>query len=121
MVEEQRDDTTGITPHYPSIPEGDAATPAADHNAIHPSPSASIRVHLRSPPSPSATPKALCHKARGCAVPGATPGSGHIAFPTPQGVVPFVPAGGGDKQGRNGIVFAGAEEEYILHLFPISM
>ena len=40
------------------------------------------------------TPKALCHKARGCAVPGATPGSGRSAFPTPQGVVPVMPTGG---------------------------
>ena len=38
VVEERRDDTTGVVPHHPCIPEGDAATPAADHNALHPSP-----------------------------------------------------------------------------------
>ena len=48
------------------------------------------------------TPKALCHKARGCAVPGATPGSGRSAFPTPQGVVPFVPVGGAISTGGMG-------------------
>ena len=42
---------------------------------------------------PTPTPKALCHKARGCADPGATPGPGRIEFPTPQGVVPFMPTG----------------------------
>ena len=57
----------------------------------HLRPSASIRG------SPFPTPRALCHKARGCTVPGATPGSGHIAFPTPQGVVPFMPIGRVDQ------------------------
>ena len=46
---------------------------------------------------PTPTPKALCHKARGCADPGATPGPGRIAFPTPQGVVPFMPIGRVDQ------------------------
>ena len=36
---------------------------------------------------------------RGCAVPGATPGSGRSAFPTPQGVVPFMPTGGAISKG----------------------
>ena len=51
---------------------------------------------------------------------GATPGPGHIAFPTPQGVVPFVPTGGCDIKGRNGIGFAGAEEEPVLNILPLS-
>ena len=38
---------------------------------------------------PFPTSTRLCHKARGCAQQGATPGSGPIAFPTPKGVVPF--------------------------------
>ena len=76
-----------------------------------------IRVHSR---FPAPTPKALWHTARGCADPGATPGPGPIAFPTPQGVVPFVPAGGCDKQGRNGIRFAGAEGESARNVCPIS-
>ena len=42
---------------------------------------------------PSPTSTTLCHRARGCAGRCTTPGSGHIAFPTPQGVVPFVPGG----------------------------
>ncbi len=69
---------------------------------------------------PPPTPKALRHKARGCADPGATPGPGRSAFPTPQGVVPFMPAGGDDKQGRNGIVFSGAEEESARNVCPLS-
>ena len=78
VVEERRDDTTGVVPHHPCIPEGDAATPAADHNALHPSPP-----HPRPfAVPPSATPKALCHKARGCAVPGATPGMGGMLATT---------------------------------------
>ena len=46
---------------------------------------------------PPPTPKALRHKARGCADPGATPGPGRSAFPTPQGVVPFMPIGRVDQ------------------------
>ena len=87
-------------------------------SADNPSPSASIRVHSRFklPYAEGVVPYSP-----GLRLGGATPGSGHIAFPTPQGVVPFVPAGGGDKQGRNGIVFAGAEEESDRNVFPISM
>ena len=76
----------------------------------------SVNAH---PHTPFPTPTALCHKARGYAVSGVTPGPGHIAFPTPQGVVPFVPAGGCGKQGRNEIVFAGAEEESARNVCPI--
>ena len=58
----------------------------------------------------SPTSTTLCHTARGCAVPGATPGPGHIVFPTPQGVVPFVHVGGCDIKGRNGMGFVGGDE-----------
>ena len=58
----------------------------------------------------SPTSTTLCHTARGCAVPGATPGPGHIVFPTPQGVVPFVHVGGCCEQGRNGSGFVGGDE-----------
>jgi hypothetical protein len=37
---------------------------------------------------PFPTSTRLCHKARGCAGRRTTPGSGHITFPTPKGVVP---------------------------------
>ncbi len=60
-------------------------------SADNPSPSASIRVHSRFklPYAEGVVPYSP-----GLRLGGATPGSGHIAFPTPQGVVPFVPAGG---------------------------
>ena len=44
--------------------------------------------------TPFPTPKALCHTARGCAGRRATPGPGHSAFPTPNGVVPSCLLGG---------------------------
>ena len=48
-------------------------------------PTLPICVHPR---FPSHTPTALCHTARGCAGCRTTPGPCHIAFPTPNGVVP---------------------------------
>ena len=60
---------------------------------------------------PSPTSTTLCHRARGCAGLRTTPGSGRSAFPTPQGVVPFVPAGGCDIKGRNGMGIPGADEQ----------
>ena len=59
---------------------------------------------------PSPTSTTLCHRARGCAGRRTTPGPGHIGFPTPQGVVPFVPVGGCDIKGRNGMGFVGGDE-----------
>ena len=61
-----------------------------------------IRVHLRSPPS--ATPKALCHKARGCAVPGATPGMGGDARNNHNVVVPKDRTGGLTSTVRGALV-----------------
>ena len=69
---------------------------------------------------PSPTSTTLCHTGRGCAGRRTTPGSGRSAFPTPQGVVPFVPAGGCGKQGRNEIRFTSAEEESARKECPIS-
>ena len=77
-----------------------------------------IHVHSRFP-APNA--KGVVAYSPGLRRRGATPGPGHIAFPTPQGVVPFVPAGGCDINGRNGIGFAGAEEESALNILPMSM
>ena len=65
-------------------------------NRPHPQPpNAFPHAHLTQPvnaptprQSPSPTPTALCHKARGYAVPGVTPSSCPITFPTPNGVVP---------------------------------
>ena len=54
----------------------------------------SVNAH---PHTPFPTPTALCHKARGYAVPGVTPGSGPNPFPTPNGVVPSCLLGGCDK------------------------
>ena len=50
-----------------------------------------IHVHSRFP-APNA--KGVVAYSPGLRRRGATPGPGHIVFPTPQGVVPFVPAGG---------------------------
>ena len=69
---------------------------------------------------PSPTSTTLCHRARGCAGRCTTPGSGRSAFPTPQGVVPFVPAKGFDIKGRIGMGFTGAEEESARNVCPIS-
>ena len=69
---------------------------------------------------PSPTSTTLCHRARGCAGRCTTPGSGRSAFPTPQGVVPFVPAKGFDIKGRIGMGFTGAEEESARNVCPLS-
>ena len=95
------------------FPEGKRRSPTTSGVSMH------IMGH-RPHHFPSPTSTTLCHTARGCAGRRTTPGSGRSAFPTPQGVVPFVPAGGCGKQGRNEIRFTSAEEESTRNVFPIS-
>ena len=97
---QKRDEEKGHTPANAVrlIPSREIGQPTAAQASPH-----AKSVNARSPthvPFPTST--RLCLKARGCAEQGATPGSGHITFPTPQGVVPFVPAGGAINNGEMG-------------------
>ena len=74
-----------------AFPDGEIGPrPSTPIHAIH--------THITSHPRPFAVPppnaKGVVPYSPGLRRRGATPGPGHIAFPTPQGVVPFVPAGG---------------------------
>jgi hypothetical protein len=79
-----------------------------------PIPSTSIRG------SPPPTPRALWHTARGCAA-EALPRVQATSRSLPRkGLRRSCPPGGSGKQGRNGIRFAGAEEEPARNVCPIS-
>ena len=83
--------------------------------------SASIRAHPRPFAVPPPQRQGRCGIKPGVAPRRRYPGFRPHRVPYPARGCAVRARRGGDKQGRNGIVFAGAEEESTLNLFPISL